>query len=298
MFTFKCFDNGVSFQNVCFFNALLYVTNKGLTFIHMIMNVSDDLISVASANIEPNVNSSILFTPPSTKSTSTSTSFIGNSINNSDTFSSTMETSAPAKKQNKEVSTLLSVLTLRRYYAESLLDIIRLLSTNELAFRGNWDMDTHQESGLFQAMFEYTMNKDDRLRQAASIIPQNAKYTSPKIQNELITSAVACTQRAIADMINLSMFFALYVDGTKDRNGLECLSIGARYILEDKPMESVISMESCTDLTALGMGKVILHTLMNSEVNVDKLLCQCYNGAFVMSGEMGGVQASITFGRG
>lgn len=129
------------------------------------------------------------------------------------------------KKQNKDISTLLSneVLALRKYYAESILDIVTFLASNELAFRGNWDMDALREDGLFQSMFEYTMRKDDKLRKSTSIIPQNAKYTSPEIQNELIASAVACTQRSIVDLINSSKCFALYVDGTKDRNGVECI---------------------------------------------------------------------------
>lgn len=199
------------------------------------------------------------------------------------------------KKQNKDISTLLSneFLALRKYYAESILDIVTFLASNELAFRGNWDMDALRENGLFLSMFEYTMRKDDKLRKSTSIIPQNAKYTSPEIQNELIASAVACTQRSIVDLINSSKCFALYVDGTKDRNGVECISIGARYILNGKPCESVIAMESCIDLSAQGISEVIMNVLEIYKVDTEKMLCQCYDGAFVMSGETGGVQTIL-----
>lgn len=126
------------------------------------------------------------------------------------------------KGHQKEISVLLSsnVLELRRYYVESILDIVIFLSSNELAFRGNWDMDLKKEDGLFQSMFEYTLKKDIKLQQAVKIIPKNATYTSPDIQNELIAFAVLSTREAIVAKVNSSDYFALYVDGTKDRNGV------------------------------------------------------------------------------
>lgn len=97
-------------------------------------------------------------------------------------------------EQNKEISQLLSdnVLATRRYYVSSIVDVVIFLASNELAFRGNWDIAMKSEDGLFQSLFEYTLEKDEKLRQAVKIIPKNATYTSPNIQNDLITSAVSC----------------------------------------------------------------------------------------------------------
>lgn len=116
---------------------------------------------------------------------------------------------------------------------------------------------------------------------------------SPKIQNELITIAAACTRQAIVEAVNSSEYFALYVDGTKDRNGVECVSIAARYILNGKPTEFVLGMEVCYDLSARGISKVILDFLEAAKIDTNKLLCQCFDGAFVMSGETGGVQTIL-----
>lgn len=195
-----------------------------------------------------------------------------------------------------EVSQLLSanVLNIRRYYVKSILDVVVFLAANELAFRGNWDAETKNETGLFRSLFEFAKEKDEKLQQAIQLIPKNATYTSPEIQNQLIESAVHCTLKAIVDRINASEYFTLFVDGTKDKVGVECISIAARYIVNGKPVESVIALERCDDLTAHGVATIVIETLEKCGVNTEKLLCQCYDGAFVMSGHLGGVQTILS----
>lgn len=206
-----------------------------------------------------------------------------------------MEEKKLRETEKKEVSQLVGgdVLRLRRYYVQSILDIVIFLASNELAMRGNWDMAAKTEDGLFQNLFEYTMKKDELLQKAVKSIPKNAKYTSPEIQNELIESAVFCTRQSIVKKVNSSEYFTLYVDGTKDKNGIECISIAARYVLDGKPHESVLGMERCDDLSAIGMADVILKSLEKYGINIEKLLSQCYDGAYVMSGHKGGVQTII-----
>lgn len=199
------------------------------------------------------------------------------------------------ESKKKEVSQLAcgDVLSLRRYYVRSILDVVTFLASNELAMRGNWDIDAKAEDGLFQNLFDYTLKKDELLQKAVKLIPKNATYTSPEIQNDLIRSAVFCTRQSIVKKVNSSEYFTLYVDGTKDKNGVECISIAARYVLDGKPHESVLGMERCDDLSAIGIADVILKSLEKYGINTDKLLSQCYDGAFVMSGHKGGVQTII-----
>lgn len=55
----------------------------------------------------------------------------------------------------------------------------------------------------------------------------------------------------------------------------------------------MIAMESCIDLSAQGISEVIMNALEIYKVDTKKMLCQCYDGAFVMSGETGGVQTIL-----
>lgn len=71
--------------------------------------------------------------------------------------------------------------------------------------------------------------------------------------------------------------------GQKTENGVECFSTAVRYALDGKPRESVIAMEPCDDLSALGISNVISRSLTEIIINSDKMLYQCNGGAFVMS---------------
>lgn len=182
------------------------------------------------------------------------------------------------------------VLELRRYYIKSIIDIIIFLASNELAFRGNWVKDEHVENGLFQSLFQFTLKKEKDLQRAIKIIPKNANYTSAVIQNELIDVAAQEVQKKIIKKVNDSPFITLLVDGTKDRNGLECLSIAARYICDGKPCESLLGLETSEDLTAVGLADVIWKSLETYGLDTTKIISQCYDGAAVMSGSTGGIQ--------
>lgn len=92
------------------------------------------------------------------------------------------------------------------------------------------------------------------------------------------------------EKVNSSEYYTLLVDGTKDTDGNECISIAARYIDEGHAHESVMGMETCSDLSASGVSKVVLNAIEKYGLNTEKLMSQCYDGAFVMSGHTGGVQ--------
>lgn len=199
-------------------------------------------------------------------------------------------------ESNAEVSELLNsaILEKRRYYIGSIVDIIILLSSRELAFRGNWDKEACNEDGLFNALFKFALERDEKLIKCHDIMPRNAVYTSPIIQNELISILVQCTRDKMVQKINTSEYLTLFADGTKDRNGLEVISIALRYVIDCMSYESLIGMETTDDLSAKAIGEMIAKSLKLYGVNVNKIIAQCYDGANVMSGGLGGVQAVIS----
>lgn len=88
----------------------------------------------------------------------------------------------------KTISTLLndSALERNRYYIRSLIEIIQFLAINELASRGTYSINEHEEKSLLKNLFEFTLRKDEKLKECYKHIPKNASYLSPEIQNELI----------------------------------------------------------------------------------------------------------------
>lgn len=201
-----------------------------------------------------------------------------------------------ARRDNSiEISNLLSndVLEKRRYYIKSLIGVVKFLAANELPFRGNWNDCTHEENGLFTNMFKYTVKKDNELKKCLDVIPRNAMYTSPEIQNELIGTMADLMRQQIVLEVNSADAFTLLVDGTKDKNKNEIISIAARYVIDSKPKESLLSFEKSDSLCAEPMAEFILSKLTEYGLDLAKLISQCYDGANVMSGGDGGIQTII-----
>ena len=105
------------------------------------------------------------------------------------------------------VSTLVNDRQLgrNRYYVTSVVKIIQFLASNNVALRGSWDKIHQEETGLFLRLLQYTIEKDAKLKEAYDTVPNKAKCTSWKIQNEII------------DIMN-NMVAASVVDDVKEAN--------------------------------------------------------------------------------
>ncbi|XP_055307785.1 zinc finger MYM-type protein 5-like, partial [Sitodiplosis mosellana] len=169
------------------------------------------------------------------------------------------------RKNATEISVQLSsdIIEKRKYYVKSLIGVVKFLAANELPFRGDWEGSTHTEKGVFTNLLEYTLQI----------------YTSPDVQNELISIMAALVRQQIVTEVNSCDGFTLLVDGTKDRNKNEIISIAARYVLGSTPKESLLSFEKSESLCAYPMAEFILAKLTDFEMDLVKLLSQCYDGA-------------------
>lgn len=198
-------------------------------------------------------------------------------------------------QKNQQVSFLLNetVLEKRRYYFNAIISTILFLAENELPLRGNWCNEESNELSLFQNLFKFSLEKDEHLRHCQEAMPSNATYTSPDIQNQLIQIIADALREEIVSEINKSTFCTLMADGTKDKNGREIISIAFRYLKNGKPVETLLAFVRADDITAKGITDLIIEKITEYAVGVAKIICQCYDGASVMSGKYGGVQTLI-----
>lgn len=198
---------------------------------------------------------------------------------------------------DKSCSNLVSgtILAYRRKYLNGIIDVIIFLVENELSLRGSYDIDSHTEDGLFNNLFQYTLKNNVELQKCQQYMPKNALYTSPIIQNEIIAILAKLVREQIVNEIKSAdvSFFTILVDGTKDKKGNECISLCARYVINGKPTESVLFFESSERLDAASLTELILKSLNSYGLCADNIISQCYDGAFVMSGEKSGVQTRL-----
>ncbi|KAK0141175.1 hypothetical protein N1851_021817 [Merluccius polli] len=111
-------------------------------------------------------------------------------------------------------------------------------------------------------------------------IPQNAKYTSKNIQNEIIDTLANLVLHEIKNKYNNADHtgFSIKSDGTRDRCNVENLSIMIRFVCNSIPEENLIGLLDLSQLDAEFMTTQILQHLSDSAV---------------MSGIRGGVQALL-----
>ena len=198
---------------------------------------------------------------------------------------------------NLAVSTLACKRPLEqnRYYVKSIAEIIQFIAVNELALRGEYNLDEHIEESLFIRLFQYTLKKDKELADCYLKIPKNACYTSPEIQNEVIDILTEIVRENICSDIKSGdvKYFTLLEDGTKDKNQRENISIGIRYVKNGEVRESLLAITTTVKLDAATFTEKTLDILDANGLDQNNMLSQCYDGASVMSGKRGGVAARI-----
>jgi hypothetical protein len=205
----------------------------------------------------------------------------------------------------KEINTMVNdeQLERNRYYVQSLIDVVFFLVSNELSLRGEQETEAlrklrddytstdEEHCGLFIKLFEFTMLKDKKLRSIYDSIPANASYTSPSFQNEIIDLLANLVRESIVSELG-DKWYTLLCDGTRDATGVENLSIVLRYIdSQNVVCERLLCIGQAMQFDAENLTSTIISYLKSHNVRLDRMLAQCYDGANVMSGRYGGVQA-------
>ena len=147
----------------------------------------------------------------------------------------------------------------------------------------------------FQLIFEYTFDKDDRLKNCFSTIPKNACYTSVQFQNEAIQIMCDMVKKEVLQNILSAdcSTYTLKVDGTRHKTNTENVSIVIRYVLNWKVKEDLIGMPTTENLDANSLSQLLIHYLNGFGLKPANILSQCFDDASVMAGCKGGVQQKL-----
>ena len=151
--------------------------------------------------------------------------------------------------------------------------------------------------GTFRALLLFRVESGDaELSEHLKTASKKATYLSKEIQNELIK---LCGQEILQKIpiiqeINAVTFFSVIADETSDNAHVEQLCLYLRYVSEDCVVkEQFISFGDIENCPAQGISNEILPRLANSGLPIENGVGQDYNGASVMAGYKGGVQAFI-----
>ena len=132
------------------------------------------------------------------------------------------------------------------------------------------------------------------LSEIAKKLPRNAKYLSADIHNELIEIMSQMVRDIHATNIKAAEFYTIMVDGTTDKSREEVQGLVLQYLdlVTEQIEEDALNVDGSGRL-ATDIFDFVKNTLDECRIGFDGLVSQAYDGASVMSGDKGGLQALV-----
>lgn len=187
------------------------------------------------------------------------------------------------------------VVKKNRHYVKSIIEVLLLCSKQEISFRGHVEGENSLNKGNFREILELVASHDPVIEDRLLHGPKNAKYTSPTIQNNILSIMAKLVRKKICDSVQISGYFSIMADETKDLSKQEQLSIVLRYVDVDAVAvsERFLTFFPAKNLNAESLSTYILEVLSKFGLNPKMMISQGYDGASVMSGRCNGVQQRI-----
>ena len=173
----------------------------------------------------------------------------------------------------------------------SIIDVVVALGKRGIAFRGNWDKDTKTEDGNFSFFVDWKSGFDSDLKEHFQHATKNAKYTSPLVQNTIISICEGAIRENILSMF--SSYWSVMADETEDLSSMEQVSICIRFVSDGEVFEEFLGFINIAKMDAQTIADALVSTLQKWGLNLSFLVGQGYDGASVMSSSRNGVQAKI-----
>jgi len=187
-----------------------------------------------------------------------------------------------------------------------LLDIIRFLAKQNLAFRGHREeirsnTESTENKGNFLELVDLLAKYDPVLREHVLRIKIGKKYStsylSPTIQNEFIEILGNKVRKTIIEEIKKAKYFCIIFDSTPDISHKNQISQIIRYVVIDENevnvKESFIDFIQTKGKSAEELSSAILKKLENDGLDIHNCRGQVYDNAAVMAGKHSGVQKRI-----
>ncbi|XP_068127350.1 52 kDa repressor of the inhibitor of the protein kinase-like [Hyperolius riggenbachi] len=164
---------------------------------------------------------------------------------------------------------------------------------HDIALRGK-----ESSSGNVQSLYAFRIEAgDELLRQHLESSPANARYTSVRIEHELIKICESTIREEIVAKVKQAPGFAIIADESADISGHEQLSLGVRFIDMNSSntiiCEEFLGFARLTALDAASIANTILEHCSKFGLNLEKLYGQAYDGCSTMAGKENGVQSKI-----
>ena len=176
----------------------------------------------------------------------------------------------------------------------AIIDTIIKLAMRGVALRGDWVKKCGKENGNFIFFLNWKSEFDKNLNDHLQYSPGNAKFTSPRIQNEIISLCESIIREKIIAMIQT--YWSLMADETTDASTTEQMSICIiRFVNSELEVcEEFLGFVKLTKMDVQSVYGGLIPTLEGWGLDLTTLVGQGYDGAAVMSGSKNGVCKKVS----
>ncbi|CAH9056162.1 unnamed protein product [Cuscuta europaea] len=176
----------------------------------------------------------------------------------------------------------------------TILDIVRFLLVQGLAFRGHDEHDYSANKGYFLELLDwYSARNDEVAKVVKDNAPSNHQLTSPVIQKELINACASETRKELIGEIG-EKYFSLLVDEARDSSIKEQMAVVVKFVNDNGTViERFLGLIHVVDTTALSLKSAVDDFFSKHGLSISKLRGQGYDGASNMRGELNGLKTLI-----
>ncbi|CAM8920402.1 unnamed protein product [Rhodiola kirilowii] len=176
----------------------------------------------------------------------------------------------------------------------AVVDVVRLLLQQGLAFRGHNESEDSLNKGNFLEILDWYSSRNlDVGKVMNENAPGNNKLICHSVQKDIIEACGSETRKAIISDIG-DKFFSLLVDEARDCSIKEQMAIVLRYVNDHGiVMEHFIGLVHVVDTTSLALKRGIDEFFAKYGLSLSKLRGQGYDGASNMRGELNGLKTLI-----
>jgi len=201
------------------------------------------------------------------------------------------------KQQSQHIDKLLNAQSTEqiqnnRLRVKTSIDVVRWLAFQGCAFRGHDETPDSKNRGNFLEMIKILASYNEKV---ATVVlenaPKSAKYTSHRIQKEILQVMASKVRDKIREDIGDSKF-CIIVDEARDESKREQMAIVLRFV--DKYgfiQERFFDLVHVKDTSALTLKNKISDVLSHHGLDIQNIRGQGYDGASNMRGEWKGLQA-------
>jgi len=161
----------------------------------------------------------------------------------------------------------------------AILDCIRYLLMQGLAFRGHDETSSSSNKGNFLELGDFLVNHNETIREVWKNTSRNIKLTSPQIQKNIVRAAAHETTKTILHDLG-DDFFVIMIDEYRDILVKEQMVVALRYVnKKGKVVERFLGIVEVSNTSALCLKSALEALLAKYGLGLSRIRGQGYDGA-------------------